>query len=108
MSAGTTNAVPVGGGGLKVIASGTGIEVYGSENISLGAGVKIAILTTVNDDNNYSASTLLVANGLQTIIIEHSLTGSASVVGTATLSANGEQLSLEFSRSRTISYLALG
>ena len=107
MSAGHTNAVPVGGGGLKVIASGTGIEVYGSENISLGAGVKIAILTTVND-NNYSASTLLVANGLQTIIIEHSLTGSASVVGTATLSANGEQLSLEFSRSRTISYLALG
>lgn len=107
MSAGTTNAVPVGGGGLKVIASGTDIEVSGSENISLGAGVKIAILTTVND-NNYSASTLLVANGLQTIIIEHSLTGSASVVGTATLSANGEQLSLEFSRSRTISYLALG
>lgn len=107
MSAGHTNAVPVGGGGLKVIASGTDIEVSGSENISLGAGVKIAILTTVND-NNYSASTLLVANGLQTIIIEHSLTGSASVVGTATLSANGEQLSLEFSRSRTISYLALG
>lgn len=107
MSAGMTNAIPTGGGGLKVIASGTDIEASGSENISLETGVQIVILTTVND-NNYAASALLVANGLQTIIVEHSLSGSASIVGTATLSANGEQLSLEFSRSRTINYLALG
>ena len=96
---GTTNALPAGGGGLKVVASGA----TSSGSITFPSPVSILFLNIPSYNGGASLVVLPIGQPMSIIVSGYQ---TPTVLGTATLSSNG--LILTTSSDAEINYLALG
>lgn len=107
MSAGTTNAVPAGGGGLKVIASGT-VTTSSFKGIMLPGAAQFILYTVSNAASTFHGSGVAMPNGLEVPLICQAASSGLATLGTITLAENGTNMVLEPISKVTVRYTAIG